>query len=58
VIDNPSEVSAMTPERLYEAWYINFIPTDYQQYADEWYGIIYKYNSDIQRFDYEMYYAQ
>lgn len=52
--DNPSEVSAMTPEKLLENWYITFIPTDYQQYEDENYGIVYRYSSAIGRFDYEM----
>jgi len=54
VADNPSEISAMNPEVLLESWYINFIPTDYQQYEGEDYGIIYQYNQDIGRFDYEM----
>lgn len=57
VIDNPSEISAGTPEKLFEEWYIDFIPTDYQQYADEWYGIIYKYSEETQWFDYEMDYS-
>ena len=54
VLDHPDEVSAMTPGKLYEEGYINFIPTDYQQYEDRDYGIIYRYNEDIGRFDYEM----
>ena len=54
--DNPSEVSAWNPELLLEKGYINFIPTDYQQYADEWNGIIYEYNPEIKRFDYIMSY--
>jgi len=57
VRDNPGEVSAMTPEKLQEAWYIDFLPSDYQQYPDEGYGIIYKYDSEIGRFDYEMDYT-
>lgn len=52
--DFPSEISAMTPEKLFEAGYINFIPTDYQQYEWDDYGIIYRYNKEIWRFDYEM----
>lgn len=55
--DNPTEVSARTPEILFEKWYINFIPSDYQQYEEEGYGIIYKYNPEIGRFDYEMDYS-
>lgn len=54
VLDYPEEVSAHTPQKLLELWYINFIPTDYQQYEWEQYGIIYKYSSEIGRFDYEM----
>ena len=54
VLDHPGEDSAITPEKLFSEKYINFIPTDYQQYEDEEYGIIYKYNPDIKRFDYEM----
>jgi len=57
VWDNPEEISAKTPEKLFELWYIDFIPTDYQQYADEWYGIVYKYNDEIWAFDYEMDYT-
>lgn len=54
VSDNPDEISAMTTEKLLESWYINFIPTDYQQYEWEAYGIIYEYNNEIGRFDYDM----
>lgn len=54
VSDNPDEISAMTTEKLLESWYINFIPTDYQQYEWEDYGIIYEYNNEIGRFDYDM----
>jgi TPR repeat protein len=54
VWDNPDEISAMNPQRLLESGYINFIPTDYQQYEWEEYGIIYKYSKDTKRFDYKM----
>ncbi len=54
--DYPDEKSAKTPERLLETGYIDFIPTDYQQYEDKGYGIIYRYNDDIKRFDYKMWY--
>jgi len=57
ILDNPNEGSAKTPEKLFELWYIDFIPTDYQQYQDEWYGIVYRYNDEIQNFDYEMDYT-
>jgi hypothetical protein len=54
VSDNPEEVSAYSPQKLLELWYINFIPTDYQQYAWEDYWIVYKYSEETWRFDYEM----
>ncbi len=50
----PEEASAKTPEKLFETGFINFIPTDFQQYEDEDYGIIYRYNPEIGSFDYEM----
>ena len=55
IIDHTGSVSAMTPEILLKEKYINFIPTDFQQYSDTNQGIIYKYNDEIRRFDYEMY---
>jgi len=54
VSDNPESISAQNPETLFENWYIDFIPTDFQQYEWEDYGIVYRYNEDIKRFDYEM----
>lgn len=39
-------------KRLFEDWYIDFLPIDFQQYEGYW--VIYKYNKDIDRFDYEM----
>jgi len=54
VSDNPTETSAKHAKQLFDLWYIGFLPTDYQQYPDEWYGIVYKYNDDIWRFDYIM----
>jgi len=54
--DNPDKISAYTPEELFSRWYIDFIPTDYQQYEDEDYGIIYRYSEDTRKFDYEMWY--
>ncbi len=54
IADFPDELSAMTPERLFELWYINYIPRDYQQYED--YGIRYLYSEESGRFDYEMNY--
>lgn len=54
VQDNPDEISAYTPEELFKLEYIDFIPTDYQQYPEDGYGIIYKYDEKIGRFDYKM----
>ena len=51
-VDFPDELSAQNPERLFELWYIDFIPTDFQQYED--YGIVYRFNSEIWGFDFEM----
>jgi hypothetical protein len=54
VQDNPDQVSAMNPQTLLAWGYINFIPTDYQQYEWEQYGIVYKYSEDTKSFDYTM----
>ncbi len=47
VADHPEEVSAHTPETLKNLGYIDFIPTDFQQYEGEDYGIVYRYNEEI-----------
>lgn len=52
--DFPEEWYARHAKILLETWYIDFLPTDYQQYPEEWYGIVYKYNEDIGRYDYIM----
>lgn len=44
--------NAQNAQELYNEWYIDFLPTDFQQYGD--YGIIYIYNTDTGNFDYEM----
>ena len=44
--------TARNAKWLFEEWYIKFLPTDYQQYSD--YGMIYEYNEEIKRFDYQM----
>ena len=44
--------SALSLDELYNQWYINYKPIDYQQSKDYW--IIYKYNTKTQKFDYEM----
>ncbi len=43
---------ANTPEQLANTGYIWFIPTDYQQY--DGYGIVYRFNQDLEIFDYTM----
>ena len=39
-------------QQLYNDGYIEFLPTDFQQY--DGYGIIYEYNSDTQKYDYSV----
>lgn len=50
--DHPQGLPARNAKALFDEWYIDFLPTDYQQYED--YGIIYEYNYDIGRYDYAM----
>lgn len=52
--DFPENDIPRTPEELFELWYIDFIPTDHQQYEDS--GIVYRYKKDIWGFDSEMRY--
>lgn len=47
-----TDTNALSAKILYDKKYIDFLPTDFQQYDD--YGIIYTYNQDLKRFDYEM----
>jgi hypothetical protein len=44
--------SARNAKILFNEKYIDFLPTDFQQYKT--YGIIYEYNDEIKWFDYEM----
>lgn len=44
--------SAKNAKILFEKKYINFLPTDFQQYKTYW--IIYEYNDEIGKFDYKM----
>lgn len=37
---------------LYDEWYLEYLPIDFQQYED--YGIIYKYNENYWNYDYEI----
>lgn len=43
-----------TAKDLFKMGYIDFLPIDYQQYKGKDYGIIYEYNPDLKRFDYDM----
>lgn len=56
--DHPLEESAHTPEKLLETGYITFNPKDYQQVEWENFGIVYRYNPESRRFDYEMWEAR
>ena len=44
--------TAQTAEQLFEEWYIDYLPIDFQQYEKHW--IIYKYNKELNNFDYEI----
>lgn len=44
--------SAKDAKELFDKWYMDYLPIDFQQYED--YGIIYKYNRDTGNFDYDM----
>lgn len=48
--------NATNGKELYDSWYIDFLPTDYQQNDDYW--IRYIYNNDSGNFDYEMNYGE
>jgi hypothetical protein len=41
-----------TAKDLYDLWYIDYLPIDFQQY--EYYGIIYIFNEDVWNYDYKM----
>lgn len=47
-----SGVNVPHAELLFEKWFIDYLPVDFQQY--DGYGIIYYYNTDINNFDYQM----
>lgn len=44
--------NAINAKALFSEWFLTYLPIDYQQYKD--YGIIYEFNPDTQRFDYDM----
>jgi hypothetical protein len=48
--------NAIDTKELYENKFINFIPTDFQQYKEKNYGIIYEFNDELWYFDYKMWY--
>lgn len=50
--ENNDWKSAINAKILYNKWYIDYLPIDYQQYED--YGVIYEYNEDTWNFDYDM----
>lgn len=39
-------------QELLDKWYINFLPTDFQQYKEQW--VKYFFNSETGKYDYEM----
>lgn len=44
--------NSVSAKELYDEWFINYLPVDFQQYEDYW--IIYYYNNDINNYDYKM----
>ncbi len=50
--DHVTGLPARHAKALFDEWYIDFLPTDFQQYKD--YGIIYEYNYDTKNYDYSM----
>lgn len=44
--------NATNAKELFDKWYLDFLPTDFQQYEDYW--IIYVFNKETWNFDYEM----
>lgn len=44
--------NARNAKALFNEKYIDFLPTDFQQYSDYW--IIYEYDRELNRFDYKM----
>ena len=52
--NNPWVASAWTPWRLYELWFIDFIPTDFQR--SEGFAIIYRFDEEAGRWDYRMWF--
>lgn len=52
--DNNENFKILTPEELYEKWYIDFIPLDYHQDEKFWNWIVYFYNIEIWAYDWEM----
>ena len=45
---------SINAEELFEEWYMEYLPVDFQQYENYW--IIYKFNDDTWNYDYEMWY--
>jgi hypothetical protein len=45
-------VSSINAKQLYDQWYLEYLPVDFQQYEN--YGIIYEYNDETWNYDYKM----
>ncbi len=44
--------NSQTAKQLFEKWYIDYLPVDFQQYDDHW--IVYIFNKDTWNYDYEI----
>ena len=53
-ITNKDSNNSTDWQELLDKWYINFLPTDFQQYDDHW--IRYEFNEEVWVFDYNMNY--
>ena len=49
---HPEWLPARHAAALYEEWYLDYLPIDFQQYEDYW--IIYEYNYETKNYDYSM----
>jgi hypothetical protein len=48
--------NSWTAKELYNEWYLDYLPVDFQQYDDYW--IIYKYNEDYGNYDYDIWWYE
>ena len=58
-IENANEIyykknnkNSINAKKLYDEWFIEFLPTDFQKQKDYW--VIYKFNEKTWNYDYEM----